>query len=208
MKDVLDLLQHLSPLTRAASLRALHGAVRNVIKSVLWSTGSSPTVIGALRDEDKRVRVAAIVSLSNVPSGNAEAIRPLLKCLEDPELNVRNPAADVIARSLTRQDLQLKLEIISILRKYSSAAQAVTKGFDVGGKYLSLEVGFTGRKDASAHDICAAAFRVLRGLGIPENILKLGANAIEAAVERHAIGFRYELPPNFMNQHGEHHSKR
>eukprot|EP00961_Rhodomonas_salina_P043575 585846-Rhodomonas_salina.2 len=45
-----------------------------------------------------------------------------------------------------------------------------------------------------------AAIRCLRKMGVPLEIIQRGAYAIEKAIDRHYLGFKYELPPNFFDQ--------
>ena len=87
-----------------------------------------------------RVRLAAIEALSEAPEGSSTASQPLIKSLEDDDREVRNAAADALAKILARNDLKLKFMLVRIVAQNTAGQIAIGAGCQVGSKYMSLEV--------------------------------------------------------------------
>jgi HEAT repeat protein len=202
LKDVLPLLEHERALTRVAGVYALQEAVKNVVPSVMWSSSGGPTVPRCLQDVDRRVRLAAIAVLGEAPEGTSTASAPLLRVLEDDDREVRNAAADVLANILARNDVKHKLTLVRTVAINSTGQAAIGAGCDVGAKYMSLEVGYIGKRRRLEQEVRAAAIRAIRKMGVPDDIVRLGVKAMEVAIERHSLGYKYELPPTFYEENG------
>mmetsp|Transcript_35956 Transcript_35956/g.84495 ORF Transcript_35956/g.84495 Transcript_35956/m.84495 type:complete len:541 (-) Transcript_35956:159-1781(-) len=200
LKPVAALLEHERAETRIGAVRAMTTAVKNNVIQVMWSSSNQPIVPGCLTDPDKRVRLAAIDVLSRAPVGSVEAASPLIKCFEDNEQEVRDRAADVLASLVGRPDVDLKNSVAKMVDNFSPTLSQLGKGCEIAGKYRSLEVGYTGMHEKQDFQVRGAAIRCLRKMGVPLEIIQRGAYAIEKAIDRHYLGFKYELPPNFFDQ--------
>mmetsp|Transcript_54585 Transcript_54585/g.88472 ORF Transcript_54585/g.88472 Transcript_54585/m.88472 type:complete len:117 (+) Transcript_54585:258-608(+) len=102
---------------------------------------------------------------------------------------------------LSRNDLKFKLTLVRIVAQHSGGQHAIGSGCSVGSKYMSLEVGYIGKTKRSNQEVRAAAVRAIRKMGVPDDIIRLGLKAMEVAIERHSLGYHYELPPNFWEEH-------
>ena len=95
-------------------------------------------------------------------------------------------AARVIATVVSNGNLKYLKDVLPLLEH----ERALTRVAGIG-KRRRLE-----------QEVRAAAIRAIRKRGVPDDIVRLGVKAMEVAIERHSLGYKYELPPTFYEENG------
>jgi len=190
-KMVLPLCKHPDEGVRCIVVVSLTQAMIKVTPAALYE------VIAMLQDSSAVVRREVVKCLGRSPVGSREVSTAIIPLLADDDKLVRFEVAEALSAVLDQGDMEQKLKIADMLDQYSNVKTEVVRGLWVGQSYRSFDVGFVGAHTKNNFEIQQSIIRALSRLGIPLEIIMFGSDAIRACIQRHYLGFGYDLPPTF-----------
>ena len=109
---------------------------------------------------------------------------PTIPCLEDDDDDVRYAASETLGRLLDQVDIEIKLRLVDLLVQYDDTSIPLKTGIWIGPIYRSFDVGYVGLKPKSNFQIKQAIIRTFSRMGMPLEIVAIGADAVTACLQR------------------------